>query len=275
LLLQLIYFAFQLIQTFFVASLAGSVTSALATVNEVGDVFRYLAKTLPPKSVYFMQLVLIQTVIGLGSELLRTTALIQAFFRSRIGPRVTEKDRSEPFIGLRPFCNPRYFLHAQSLAGICLRYMVLFTFAVLSPFVCYILLFSFVVTEIGFRHQFIYIYPSTLDSGGQLWLTFTAITMVCILVAEIILLTFMALSKAQNQSYALCPLILSTVIFCLYIRQRHFTVAKYLSLETCDEVDEQNNFQKISSNDLKFLSEKFLQPELIAMRDILKETVVL
>lgn len=97
----------QLVQTFCVASLAGGVTSALAEVNEIGDIFRYLAKTLPPQSIYFMQLILIQTVIGLGSELLRTTALVQALLRSYIGPRVTETDRHQVFLRLRPL--ERYF----------------------------------------------------------------------------------------------------------------------------------------------------------------------
>jgi hypothetical protein len=206
-----------------------------------------------------MQLVLIQTVIGMGSELLRTTALLQAFLRSRIGPNITKNEQNEPFIGLRPLSNPRYFLYAQSLAGTILRYMILFTYAVLSPFVCYILLFSFIVTEIGFRHQFIYIYPSSLDSGGQLWMSFTAITMLCILVAQIILVTFMALSKAQVEACALSPLVITTTVFFLYLRQRHFHVAKFVSLETCDTVDIR---QSDSEAILPCWNEKYIQPEL-------------
>jgi Calcium-dependent channel, 7TM region, putative phosphate len=258
----------QLVQTFCVASLAGGITSALVDVNQVSDIFRYLAKTLPPQSVYFMQLILIQTVIGLGSELLRTTALIQALFRSYIGPRVTETDRHQVFLGLRPLSNPRYFLHAQVLAGTSLRFMVLFTFSVLSPFVAYVLLFSFLALEIGFRHQFIYIYPPTLDSGGQLWMKFIIVTIICMVVAEIVLITFMALSKATAQAYAMTPLLVSTVLFLSYLRERHFKVANFLSLETCDTVDHFNCFTKRAANDLNFLDAMYIQPEVMTLKKL-------
>ena len=256
----------QLVQTFGIASLAGGVTSALSEVDNVSDIFRYLAKTLPPQSVYFMQLILIQTVIGLGSELLRTTALIQALLRSRVGPRVTETDRHQVFLGLRPFSNPRYFLHAQVLAGTSLRYMVLFTFSVLSPFVAYILLFSFVSLEIGFRHQFIYVYPPTLDSGGKLWIQFIIISLLCMVVAEMILITFMALSEAAAQVYAMIPLFVSSVLFVGYLRQRHFKVANYLSLETCDGVDNETFFSKSSVGNMEFLNNKYKQRELLPLK---------
>ena len=214
-----------------------------------------------------MQLVLIQTVIGLGSEMLRTTALVQALLRSQIGPRVTKADRYQVFLGLRPLSNPRYFLHAQVLAGTSLRFMVLFTFSVLSPFVGYVLLFAFIAMEIGYRHQFIYVYPPILDSGGQLWMKFITITLVCMIAAEIVLITFMTLSKATAQAYAIIPILLTSILFMFYLRQRHFKVANYLSLETCDKIDNLNKFNQRSAEDVDFLNNKFKQPELLAVNN--------
>ena len=214
-----------------------------------------------------MQLILIQTVIGLGSELLRTTALVQALLRSQIGPRVTANDRHQVFQGLRPFSNPRYFLHAQILAGTSLRFMILFTFSVLSPFVGYVLLFSFLAMETGFRHQFIYVYPPALDSGGQLWMKFITVTITCMVIAEIVLITFMALSEATIQAYAMTPLLLTSVLFVFYLRQRHYRVANYLSLETCDKIDNLNCYEKKSAgSNSDFLNDKYMQPELLEMQ---------
>lgn len=218
-----------------------------------------------------MQLILIQTVIGLGAELLRTTALIQAFCRNRVGPRVTKRERSLPFIGLRPFCAPRFFLHAQLLSGTTLRFMVLFTFAVLSPFVSFVLCFSFMVLEVGFRHQFIYIYPPTLDSGGHLWMMFTKIILVCMIVAELILLAFMGLAKAQTQLYMMCPLVISTVLFFEYLGEQHFRVAKYLSSVTCDEVDTRTNLKESCETELDFLKDQYLQPALKTMNETVEK----
>jgi calcium permeable stress-gated cation channel len=218
-----------------------------------------------------MQLILIQTVIGLGTELLRTTALIQAFCRNRIGPRVTEREKSLPFIGLRPLCSPRFFLHAQLLAGTTLRFMVLFTFAVLSPFVSYILCFSFMVLEVGFRHQFVYIYPSTLDSGGRLWMMFITIITVCMILAQLILITFMGLAKAEPQLYMLCPLVTVTGLFFVYLQQQHFRVARYLSSVTCDEIDTRTNLKSCDDSELEFLKEKYLQPALKTMYETVEK----
>lgn len=262
-------------QTFGVASLAGGVTSALAEVNQVSDIFRYLAQTLPPQSVYFMQLILIQTVIGLGSELLRTTAWIQALIRAHVGPRVTASERHQVYFGLRPFSNPRYFLHAQVLAGTSVRYMVLLTFSVLSPLVGYVLVFSFVAMELSFRHQFLHIYPPNLDSGGQLWMIFTRILMVCMIVAEMVLITYLVLSDATAQAYGLVPLLIGTVLCFNYLRERHYKVANFLSLETCDHVDRVNGLDTpppqcstAVDDELDFLTNKYVQPELMALKKI-------
>jgi Calcium-dependent channel, 7TM region, putative phosphate len=234
----------------------------LANIETTGDIFRYLASTLPPQTVLYIQLVIISTVIGLGSELLRTTALVQAFFRRRIGPRVTEQDNDTPFIGLRPLSNPRNFLYAQVLASVTLFLMLLFTFVVLSPSISYVLLFAFVALEIGCRHQFIYIYPATPDSGGRMWITFVNIALICMPFAQLVLLSYMALAKARKAFAMTIPLIVVTVLFNLYIRQKHFHIARYLSSVTCVELDHKNRSQEdIGSFD--FLKDKYFQPALL------------
>lgn len=243
------------------ASLTGSITSALAEIDQPGDVIRYLASTLPPQSVFFIQLILIQTVLGLGPELLRTTALIQALLRKRLGPRITEIDRSSPWLGLRPLCSPRDFLHAQVLAGISLAFMVLFTFVALSPFVSYVLVFYFLSFEIGCRHQFIYVYPSTPDSGGRMWMSFSTIALVCMLVAELILSSYMVIAKATTQFAMMVALVVVTVLFNVYIFQKHYRVALHVSSESSVELDACNNL--IGLEGYSFLKDKYLQPALI------------
>jgi calcium permeable stress-gated cation channel len=200
-------------------------------------------------------------VIGLGSELLRTTALVQALLRKRLGPQLTEKDRNSPWIGLRPLCSPRSFLHAQVLASTSLSFMVLFTFLLLSPIISYILSFSFLVLEIGYRHQLVYIYPSTPDSGGRIWMSFIIIALVCMFIAELILMSYMAFAKAPTQFYMLIPLVVVTALFNVYIHQKHFRVARFLSSETSIDCDNRNNLTGAAKYGL--LHNKYLQPALI------------
>jgi len=98
----------QIVQTFVIASIAGSITGGLSELQDGRDFFRFLAKTLPPQAVFFIQLVLIGTVIGVGTEVLRTTALVQATLRKILGPRLTKEERDTPWIGLRPLNNRKY-----------------------------------------------------------------------------------------------------------------------------------------------------------------------
>jgi Calcium-dependent channel, 7TM region, putative phosphate len=251
----------QIVQTFFIASIAGSITEALSKVQTAGDVFRYLAITLPPQAVFFIQLVLISTVIGIGAELLRTTALMQSGLRKFLGPRVTHNERDMVWMGLRPLSNPRFCLFAQILAKINLFFMILFTFAVLAPFICFVMAFAFLMLEICARHQLIYIYP-ILDSGGKLWLHSVKILLICVLIAEGILMSYMGLVKARAQFYMMIPLLVVTFLFQMYLLQRHFNVASHLSSEDCVAFDVCNDLNNTTAQEI--FGTPFLQP---ALRD--------
>lgn len=63
--------------------------------------------------------------------------------------------------------------------------MVLLVYAVMSPITAFVLGFCFFYMESAYRHQFVYIYPATSDSGGKMWTKFINILLVCMLVAEV------------------------------------------------------------------------------------------
>lgn len=246
------------------ASVTGSITSKLSRLDEFGDILRYLARTLPPQAVFFIQLIMISTTIGLGTEMLRTTALIQSTLRKRVGPRATDRERGLPFLGLRPLCNPRNFLYAKVLANQSLFFMLLFTFVTLSPLICYVLLFSFSMFEIGYRHQFIHVYPPTPDSGGQMWITFLDILLISSVIAELLLFTVTSLADTNVAVFLMIPLIVATILFNVYVRQRHFSVLRNLSAETCVEVDDTRILEEPLNNESShdWLKDKYLQPAL-------------
>lgn len=254
----------QIVQTFLIASIASSITEALSEVQTASDIFRYLATTLPPQAVFFIQLVLISTVIGIGAELLRTTALVQAGCRKFVGPRVTKEERDKPWMGLRPLSNPRFFLFAQILAKINLFFMILLTFAVLAPFICFIMAFAFLVLEIAARHHLIYIHP-ILDSGGKLWLHSIKILLICVVIAEGIVMSYMGIVRARAQFYMMIPLLVVTVLFEMYLFQRHFIVASHLSSEDCVAFDVRNDLDNSTAQAL--FGTPYLQPALRAVQN--------
>jgi hypothetical protein len=218
----------------------------------------FLATSLPPQSTFFIQLIVINTVLGLGMELLRVMAVVQAWLRVCIGPNLTESEKNRTRIGLRPFSDPRDFLHARIFASTVLLFMVTFTYTMLSPITCYVLTFSFLVLGAGYRHQFFYIYPPK-DSGGRLWMRFIGIALACMFIAQLTLCGYLLLKESPVASGLIIPLMVFTVLFNQYIRQRHFRVARYLSSEDCLRFDMQNALR--GSIDFEPMKGQYRQPE--------------
>lgn len=244
-------------------------TGALSTFfNDPSDIVTFLATTLPVKSSFYIQLVLIATVIGLGLELLRVTPLFQAGVRGILGPNLTEKENNTTWYGLRPLSDPRDFFHARVLANAILFLMVAYVYTIIAPICCYVLAFCFLVQGAGYRHQLIYVYPPKPDSGGRLWMKFVNITLTCALIAQITLMGYFLL-KSSIGIYLMIPLVVIQVLFHVYIRQRHFRVAFRLPTEDSLRLDEEKNLV-----DFSFLEGKYRQPAL-RTKEILPECVLI
>lgn len=250
----------QIIQTFFIASIAGSLIEAFENFNDVGDIFNFLALTLPPQSEFFIALVLIDAVLVLGLELLRTTALIKAGLRKCIGPRLTEKERNMPYMSCRPLNNPRDFLFAHVYSAESLHYMVLFVYTVLAPLVSYVMVFAFLILEIGNRHQFFYIYPPTPDSGGRIWMEFNTVCLICLPIAVSILFVATGLREARGAFYMFIPLLAITILFVIYILLRYYSIFIHLPSEDCAEADAMYSAE---CDDFDFVMHKYRQPALL------------
>ena len=220
-----------------------------------------LANSLPSQGTYFMQILLVSTSTTAGMELLRVVPLISAFLRQFIGPNLTEKERSKSFMFLRPISDPKEFEHAEFAAQLVLYFMVLFVYAVISPITTPIITaFCFAFMGAMFRTQFMYCYPKTPDSGGKLWANFIQILLTCMIIAEIILLGLLALKKGVVQFPLFLPLMYITVLFNLYIKQKHFTIAAYLPTRECVKAD----LKRPEPCDYSFVLGAYTQPELKA-----------
>jgi hypothetical protein len=60
-----------------------------------------------------------------------------------------------------------------------LYFTILFVYSTVAPIVNFVLGFLLLLLASLFRHQFIYIYPPTPDSGGRLWLNFMKLIVSC------------------------------------------------------------------------------------------------
>jgi len=251
--------AFMIIQTFFVSAISGSLISELQKmIDDPALIIDLLATSLPGQSTFFVQLLMVQTFLGLGLELLKVTPLAIAAVRTLIGPKLTEKERNTTFLGLRPLADPKEFEYSQLLSGAILYFMVQFVYSTTAPSTNWFMALCFAIMIPGYKHQFIYNYPTSPDSGGKIWTNFIQICIPCMMIAELALLGLLALKKSVLAVPFMVPLLIFTYLFSVYIRQEHYHVTAFLPSRECLIQDLKN--REGGEMDYEFLKGQYLQP---------------
>lgn len=278
------------------SAISGSIFKEISNIiDQPTKAVDLLANSLPAQAIYFVQILLVTTFLGIGFELLRVSYLAMAFLRSKVGPNLTEKERNTTWMGIRPLADPYQFLFGIVLGKAILYFMVSFVYATMAPITNYFLALCYALLSVAYRHQFIYIYPPFHDSGGKIWTAFVSLVITCMIVAEIVFTGWLGIKKAPisvglmvggfymylsyvrtllpsilAQHFACVillfvfdtqiPLIICTILFSLYVRQEHFHVTNHLPSEYCVEKDDENT--QDGPMDYRFLKGAYLQAAL-------------
>jgi Calcium-dependent channel, 7TM region, putative phosphate len=87
--------------------------SNIVSNPNISTIINLLATSLPSQSTYFIQILMVSTAITGGMEILRVVPALLAFLRGYIGPKLTQKERDTPAMGLAPLSAPSQFSHAD------------------------------------------------------------------------------------------------------------------------------------------------------------------
>ncbi|CAB9519234.1 CSC1-like protein ERD4 [Seminavis robusta] len=249
--------AFMIIQTFFVSAISGGVLDALqSVVSTPKSIIDLLATTLPAQSTFFVQLCFVSTVSVFVMEGFGIVRIGMAVARRHIGSHLTPRERRRIVMGLSPMSEVKDFEYGRQMSSLVFLYMVYLVYVVIAPLVSFVCAFCFLLLEVLFRHQMIYIYKRTPDSGGRLWMNFIKILTTCFLIAELTVFGLLAL-KDSVLSTIIFPLVVVSVIFSIYLRENHFNVAEHLPTRLCLDQDSKN-----IDMDFGFAREAYLQPEM-------------
>mmetsp|Transcript_134 Transcript_134/g.216 ORF Transcript_134/g.216 Transcript_134/m.216 type:complete len:335 (+) Transcript_134:693-1697(+) len=137
--------------------------------------------------------------------------------------------------------------------------MVLFVYGCMAPITSYFTLIVFGMLAIGYRHQFLYVYPIANDSGGKLWMNFQRLSITCAILAEIVLCSVLFLKLSYAAAVLMIPLIVATIIFDRYFKRRHYSITSFLPLGDCAAVDRHNMNEGMAN---EWLKDAYLQPAL-------------
>ncbi|MED6209325.1 CSC1-like protein rxw8 [Stylosanthes scabra] len=217
---------FNIWNVFFVNVFAGSVISQLSVFASVSELPSQLAKAVPLQATYFTTYVLSSGWASLACEIMQICPLIYNLFRKYI---LRSKDDSNEGTLTFPYHTevPRVLLFG----------FLGFTCSILAPLILPFLLFYFSLAYLVYRNQILNVYVTKYDGGGKLWPIAHNAVIFSLIVSQIIALGVFGLKRSTVSSGFIIPLVIGTVLFHIYCRQRFQPAFRTLATQVLIDMD--------------------------------------
>ncbi|KAK3030219.1 hypothetical protein RJ639_038342 [Escallonia herrerae] len=225
--LKVLYF--YIWNVFFANILVGSVIARLSTLSSPKDVPSLLAKVLPQKAFFFMTYVLTSGWASLACEVVQPFSLLCNLFRRFI---FRNKD-------VLSFSAMSFPFHTE-IPRVLLFGLLGFTFSILAPLILPFLLVYFCLAYLVYRNQILNVYVTRYQSGGLYWPIVHSATIFSLLLTQIIALGVFGIKKSPVASSFTIPLIICTLFFNMYCRQRFLLIFKNNVVQILIEMDRQD-----------------------------------
>ncbi|XP_019174881.1 PREDICTED: CSC1-like protein RXW8 isoform X2 [Ipomoea nil] len=239
---------FMIWNVFFAQTISGSVIDGWSAIAKLGknlkDLPNLLATAVPTTAAFFNTYVMTSGWASLSCELMQPFGILCNLFYRYI---LLNKDESTYGTMTFPYHTeyPRVLLLA--LLG--------YTCSILAPLILIPLLVYFALAYIIYRNQILNVYVTKYQTGGLYWIIVHKATIFSLVLTQIIALGVFGLKKSTVASGFTFPLIICTLLFNEYCRQRFHPVFRNLPaqiLVDMDRKDEQEErmkdiYQKVTS----------------------------
>ncbi|XVE95083.1 hypothetical protein REPUB_Repub02eG0065600 [Reevesia pubescens] len=220
---------FTIWNVFFVNVLSGSVIRQLSVFSSVRDIPTQLAKAVPTQATFFTTYVLSSGCASLSCKVMQPFALLCNLFRKFI-LRIKEE----------PSNCALTFPHHIEIPRLLLFGLIGFTCSVMAPLILPFLLVYFFLAFLVYRNQILNVYVSEYESGGQFWPIVHNTTIFSLVLTQIIALGVFGIKRSPVASGFTIPLILFTLLFNEYCRQRFSPVFKMSPAQVLIDMDRQD-----------------------------------
>ncbi|ETV78076.1 hypothetical protein, variant [Aphanomyces astaci] len=257
---KLVYFQFT--QIFAVSVVVGSVLDSLgALVDNPVSAITMLAKAIPAQAASFMSYLIVKTSLGLTMELFRVGPIVVGVLFSVLAPKSTPRDRAAKWCGLAPASEPGVLPYSQNLPDYFLAILLTLTFCPMSPVLCYFAYGFFVVSDVVFRRQLLFVYNPALNSTGLCWHPMYNFVIASLVVAQLTLLGVLSLKKAPGPVVAAAVLPFLTLFAHVNILNLYPRTATYLPLLDCVRIDQHRRYGHHITD---FPKDNYVQPAMLA-----------
>lgn len=230
--LKLLYF--MIWNVFFANILTGTIIK-----NFVGEVARrlsdpktipnQLATAIPRTASFFMTYVLTSGWASLSCELLQPLPLLCNFLY-----RYVLRNKDECTYGTWTFP------YHTEVPRVLLFGVLGFTCSIMAPLILPFLLVYYFLAYLVYRNQILNVYVTKYQTGGQYWPIMHNTTIFSLLLTQIIALGVFGLKESTVASSFTVPLVICTLLFNAYCRERFLPIFKTDVAQTLIEMDRQD-----------------------------------
>ncbi|RZR79025.1 hypothetical protein BHM03_00004590 [Ensete ventricosum] len=206
---------FTIWNVFFVNVFSGSVINQLNVISSPKDIPAQLARAVPRQATFFITYVLTSGWASLSSEVIQLFGLVWNFLKKYVF-RVKEDD---------PASVPSFPYHTE-IPRVLLLGLLGFTCSILAPLILPFLLVYFLLGYVVYRNQIMNVYCSRYETGGRMWPIVHNTTIFSLVLAQIIALGVFGLKESPVASGFMIPLVILTLLFNEYCRQRFHPLFK-------------------------------------------------
>ncbi|EXC22422.1 putative membrane protein [Morus notabilis] len=217
---------FTIWNVFFVNVFTGSVIRQLRVFSSVKDIPAQLANAVPAQASFFLTYVLSSGWASLACEVMQLFPLLCNLIK-----RVILRIKSDsPDAALS-------FPYHTEIPRLLLFGFLGFTCSILVPLILPFLLVYFVLAYFVYRNQILNVYVSKYESGGLFWPIVHNTTIFSLVFMQIIALGVFGLRRSPVSSGFTIPLVICTLLFNEYCRQRFHPIFKNHAAEVLIDMD--------------------------------------
>ncbi|XP_019155873.1 PREDICTED: CSC1-like protein RXW8 [Ipomoea nil] len=207
---------FMIWNVFFAQTISGSVIDGWGAIGHLSenlkDMPTLLATAIPATATFFITYVITSGWVTLATELMQPAGLLYNFVYRTF---LKNKDSS--------YGNVNFPYHTE-LPRILLLGLLGFTFSILAPLILPALIIYFGLAYFVYRNQILNVYSTQYQTGGLYWLLVHNVTIFSLVLMQLIALTVFGLKESTVASSSTVPLIICTLLFNQYCRQRFHPV---------------------------------------------------
>ncbi|KAL5844637.1 hypothetical protein ACOSQ3_010691 [Xanthoceras sorbifolium] len=250
---------FTIWNVFFVNVLSGSIIGQLS-VFTFREIPRKLAEAVPIQAGFFMTYVLTSGWASLSCEIVQPVALIWNFMKNFI-IRIKE-DSSDVTLS---------FPYHTEVPKLLLFGLLGFICSIMAPLILPFLLIYFVLAYLVYRNQILNVYITKYESGGRFWPIVHNTTIFSVVLTQIIALGIFGLKQSPVASGFTIPLLIGTLLFNEYCRQRFSPAFRKIAAEVIMEMDRQDERSGTMEEIYQVLQSAYCQIKLTS-QDLSKST---